>query len=336
MSLGALPPPQDAPSARELPFLEAAHLLRGLAATLVVLEHSFFSGGLSLSPHLQNVLGGHGQIGVVIFFVISGFVLPYSLHARYELADYPRFLLRRLIRLEPVYLVGIAVAVVVMWLQARFKQDLGDAWHMDTGRLLAHLLYLVPFTKYEWMNVAFWTLAVEFQFYLLVGLLFPLLRRASPWQAILSILAVSSGTFLATGHFTLLMHLPLFGLGALTYLLRTGRLRTRQYLTGVALLCVLYACRNPIAWALFGGAAALLMAWWNPPRTRFRFLGSISYPLYVVHGPILILVARAGLRLGQEDHLIWVEATTIAVIAAIVVHHFIEKPSIRLTKKIRY
>lgn len=339
MDPGASSPPPDGPPAREhreLPFLEAAHLLRGLAAMLVVLGHSFSHGGLNLSPSLQHVLGNHGQIGVVVFFVISGFVLPYSLHARYVLADYPRFLLRRLIRLEPVYLLGIGVAVAATWLQEHFGHDTGGAWHLEGGRLLAHLLYLVPFTKYEWLNAAFWTLAVEFQFYLLVGLLFPLLRRAHPWQAILSILVISCGTFLATSHFTLSMHLPLFGLGALTYLLRTGRLRTSQYLSGVALLCTLYACRNPITWALYGGAAAVIMAWWNPARMRIRFLGSISYPLYVIHGPVLVLVARGGLRLGLADYLIWLVGITAALAAAVVVHLFIEKPSMRLARKIQY
>jgi peptidoglycan/LPS O-acetylase OafA/YrhL len=334
MACDASSPPRNNPATGELPFLEAVHLLRGLAAVMVVLDHSISCGGLGLAPSLKNVLGWYGTIGVVIFFVISGFVLPYSLHASYKLADYPRFLLRRLIRLEPVYLVGLAMAIVSVWLQAEFKQGPGEAWHLDWGRLLAHLLYLVPFTKYEWMNSAFWTLAVEFQFYLLIGLLFPLLRRASPWQAIFSIVAVSSATFLETGHYTLLMHLPLFGLGTLTYLLRTGHLRTSQYLTGVALLCALYTCHNPVVWTLYGGAAATVMAWWNPPRMKIRFLGSISYPLYVVHVPILTLTARAGLRLGQEDHLIWVAAISAAVIVAIVVHHFVEKPSVQLSRDI--
>src|ERR1035441_2897196 len=49
--------------------------------------------------------GKYGWLGVEIFFVISGFIIPYSLYkAGYRVSDFTRFLLKRIARLDPPYL----------------------------------------------------------------------------------------------------------------------------------------------------------------------------------------------------------------------------------------
>jgi peptidoglycan/LPS O-acetylase OafA/YrhL len=49
--------------------------LRGIAALMVVIVH----GSAELDKSWLTVVAGYGQYGVVIFFVISGFIIPYSL-----------------------------------------------------------------------------------------------------------------------------------------------------------------------------------------------------------------------------------------------------------------
>ncbi len=57
--------------------------------------------------------GKYGYLGVDIFFVISGFVIPWSLYrTRYAIRDYPRFLLKRNVRLYPPYLASIAISIL--------------------------------------------------------------------------------------------------------------------------------------------------------------------------------------------------------------------------------
>ena len=76
--------------------------LRAIAVMLVLGFHAF--------P--EAVPGGF--IGVDVFFVISGFVIPLSLQGRdYRIADFPRFMIRRLVRLEPPYLVSIALTILL-------------------------------------------------------------------------------------------------------------------------------------------------------------------------------------------------------------------------------
>jgi peptidoglycan/LPS O-acetylase OafA/YrhL len=72
--------------------------LRGIASLGVALFH--FSG--QLSTYVPQLISSMGWVGVDIFFVISGFVIPYSIAGRsYSVTDFPRFICRRLVRLEP-------------------------------------------------------------------------------------------------------------------------------------------------------------------------------------------------------------------------------------------
>src|ERR1700704_2847705 len=90
--------------------------LRGMAALLV----TWFHMTNTYSLDWVRYSGFYGWLGVDMFFVISGFIIPYSLHrSQYKLAYFPHFLLRRLVRLEPPYLVSIALVLILWELAAR-------------------------------------------------------------------------------------------------------------------------------------------------------------------------------------------------------------------------
>jgi peptidoglycan/LPS O-acetylase OafA/YrhL len=63
---------------------ESVHLLRGIAAMLVLMAHSFRSFYFWDVPWFEKSVLDFGQIGVSVFFVISGFVLPLSLQKSYR------------------------------------------------------------------------------------------------------------------------------------------------------------------------------------------------------------------------------------------------------------
>ena len=96
------------PSAR-LAYIDSA---RAIAASLVVWAHSaevFAKLGPEISNRWMDEVAGRldvGRMGVVVFFAISGFVIPSSLGPR-EAGATRRFLVRRVFRLFPAYWLSI-------------------------------------------------------------------------------------------------------------------------------------------------------------------------------------------------------------------------------------
>ena len=96
-----------------MPVVEA---MRGFAAIAVTLDH--------LSTHMTStlpwILKTYAFAGVDVFFVISGCVIPLSLYGKnYGISQFPRFMLRRLVRLEPPYLASIVLGIVLAIVAAR-------------------------------------------------------------------------------------------------------------------------------------------------------------------------------------------------------------------------
>ncbi|MBS0263655.1 MAG: acyltransferase [Planctomycetes bacterium] len=154
--------------------------LRGLAALLVACHHIERYAPLNdaARPCLPTplvVLFEHGWCGVQVFFVISGFVIAYSLRKiRVTPASLGNFALRRSIRLDPPYWTTIVVVLALhylMQLHLAWKSPLDEPDPFEgplTWRYIGlHLVYLQGIFGYENLSVGFWTLCIEVQFYLL-------------------------------------------------------------------------------------------------------------------------------------------------------------------------
>lgn len=140
--------------------------LRALAALSVIVCHG-----------ASKMLPGFGM-GVDVFFVLSGYLITTLLSA--ELADrgridYGDFLIRRMRRLYPA-LIAFALVMVpvisVLWPRARWEVPVAAFYAMNFARAFAHSGVVLGHT---------WSLALEFQFYLIWPLVLPaVLRLRSP------------------------------------------------------------------------------------------------------------------------------------------------------------
>jgi peptidoglycan/LPS O-acetylase OafA/YrhL len=148
--------------------------LRGAAALLVVLAHY---GHLLPLPAGSTALA---TTGVDLFFVLSGFVFAPYLAARGW--SYRAHLVRRLLRIYPLYLLALAAYVALKW-------PAPDA----TAHLGAHLLMAHTLASPEvafFYNPAFWSLPPELQFYLLLPLLAAACLRWGLWPVLAAALAL--------------------------------------------------------------------------------------------------------------------------------------------------
>jgi len=177
--------------------------VRAVAALLVVMLHlNEYAGvpwNLNQNP-LATAMAVFGRTGVILFFVLSGFLLFLS-YARSMLFQetWPStrtFYLRRIFRIWPGYYVSLAV--MLLWYERQYLQP--AYWK----RLALFLTFFMDSSPQTWqkLNGPFWTLAVEWQFYLLlplIALCFSLIVRrytSSPRQRLRAVLLCCGGLVL--------------------------------------------------------------------------------------------------------------------------------------------
>lgn len=164
--------------------------LRGIAATWVVLFHLWMLAGAPrvapLGLDLTPLFAG-GFLGVDLFFVLSGFLLglPFLAWAqgRRAFPDLAQFWKRRALRVLPAYYIQLAILVLGGWLVA-------GAWPLDLRQLLAYLSMEFVFVDgvAPLLNGVWWSLPVEWNFYLVLPLLGFAFARARWWLVALALL----------------------------------------------------------------------------------------------------------------------------------------------------
>src|ERR1035438_4700620 len=89
--------------------------LRSVAALSVAWFHFTVASGILHSGGLYYS-GLYGWVGVEMFFVISGFIIPYSLYgAGYRNRDFGLFLIKRIARLDPPYFADILLCIALSY-----------------------------------------------------------------------------------------------------------------------------------------------------------------------------------------------------------------------------
>ena len=329
---------------RRLQFLDA---LRGIAVLFVLAQHvgqALFTPFVSfISKDVQL-----GQLGVMIFFLCSGYIIPATLERRNSLRD---FWISRFFRLYPLYWLSI-IAVAV-----------GVALGVTLPTIHIHT-YLTNITMLQMYigggNVLgpYWTLGWEMTFYILMSGLFLLsLNRRTLQLSLLAnaviLLGVVASSF--TSH-----HVPLgtfdlstMFIGTLVYRVHNGDLSWKKVwwayvaaaVSAVALLAkVLGKNLGPAdfgdrrfvpmlcAWALayflfhFG-------AWfWRHKKAPapLTSIGRWSYSIYLWQGLVIAIIRR-----GHHNHwLVASEWVVVTILISAASYWLVEKNSIQLGRKL--
>lgn len=293
-------------------------------------------------PEYQHTLvssfGRGGFRGVHVFFVISGFIVPYAMFAAgYRLKNTWTFLLKRMIRVEPPYLMSIAVFLLMSVSASMFS---GHMPRVGGVQLALHLGYLIPFfPKYEWISDVYWSLAVEFQYYLAISLLFPLLTSRRLPVRVVSCLLFAASSLLATRFARFLPNFtPLFVLGFIGMLRTTGRASWKEFFF-VAPICtaLLYRIQGtPITVTGVVTLFVILFVRWMPGI--LLWLGDISYSLYLIHLMIGSRVLPLAVRLIPARFVLVppIAAVLFSMLCALVMFRLVELPAKRMAATWKY
>lgn len=137
--------------------------LRAVSILLVLYGHLCGTGGFGVSHDAyRNGLGDLAGLGVLVFFVISGFLITSLLMSERQYTgsiSLPRFYLRRVLRIFPAFYVFVAALLLA---------NLAGLYRLDTADFLYAATYTVNYyPNHPWPIAHLWSLSIEEQFYLL-------------------------------------------------------------------------------------------------------------------------------------------------------------------------
>lgn len=325
--------------------------LRAIAVLLVLIFH------FSLVPRVTA-----GFIGVDVFFVISGFLITGILKRQLDgtVFGFAAFYLARIRRLAPA-LVAMLVATYCAGLYFLFPHDLRElANQLLVSQAYVANVYFWRTVNYFGLNGAdvfllhTWSLAVEEQFYLVYPVLLYLVHRLYPqkfWHGVALLLVVSFALnvyFVGKKPEAAFYLLPTRAwellCGGLTGLAmaKSNVPRLGKQLLGLGgLVCIAAGAlfyrpeyRFPGFFALIPVIGSSLVLFAHDARRTLasaflewvplRYIGRISYPLYLVHWPIHVFASRV---LGSDYGYGWhVAMFLLSMALAAVIYHMIEQP----------
>jgi peptidoglycan/LPS O-acetylase OafA/YrhL len=332
-----------------LGFLDA---LRGIAVLLVLFQHV---GELTWSaiPAISRDVMDIGQLGVMIFFCCSGFIIPVSLERTGRLGS---FWTRRFFRLFPLYWFSLTLAFAfARWLDMPSAAVTPADW-------LANVTMLQHFLGRPDALGLYWSLAWEMAFYLLISLLFLFRLHRNPVllgavinaglvAAVLAWSLTMPGRHFPVGLFSIVLmftgyaaHQWFAGLVRTSTIILTG---CSTVLTGIVVLVTTSASglltdptgvarrAHPLgmAWLgallVFASVVVVARAGRQFPAWLRRW-GTISYSVYLMQALVIAALDPTGAP-PWLDAVLWTAGT---VLVSELTYRFIETPGIAVGRRI--
>lgn len=323
--------------------------VRGLAAVFVLMQHTLeYAGFINVygkGPY--NWIANFGQAGVFAFFLVSGFVIPFSLERSKSSKD---FWIKRILRIYPLYLFMFAMTFLA------FTYIEGRPFERPLLTILGQLVFINSWVRLQDYVGGSWTLVIEFMWYISLfvwwrvtgGINAKKLLVVAFFVAVtVSVVAIVFPTRIPLGRLGMMLACC-WGLFVLEYSKGTFTRPQFWLLNGVfAAVCVFllyvgFGLRPSERLAEMINFPIVLASWSIGAATFFFFylfrnsslvcnkhliaLGSISYSVYLVHPLLLHVLSHYGLD-GLPIVAIGIPAT---IMVSILTYRYIEQPFIRI------
>jgi peptidoglycan/LPS O-acetylase OafA/YrhL len=322
--------------------LDTVQALRGLAALLVMLAHL---GGLgSLYPSLPAFGANHGVIGVDIFFVISGFIMAHTTRQSWGLVG--RFVYARVTRIYPLWWLCLLIeAPIVLSYLTGFWDEYG-AYYIKS-------LLLLPATNpggepYPVLSPG-WTLIYEMMFYGVFAAVMTTARAGLTIKITASLLSLFLLASILPSDLDITVYLRNPVYFEFAFGVALANIYARRKISGRFLLCLLvasivaaltYSFGQSARFIFYGVPATLCVATalyvqqqgWRVPAFA-RWLGDVSYPLYLLQSIVMFRVTPIVLGWNVfPGFMTLVLIAVLCIAASAATHYLFERPMINVLK----
>ena len=307
-------------------------VLRGLAAMYVMLSHYTSYCLRTFGDVPFHIPRETGDYAVWLFFMISGFVIFFTIERSKTWVD---FAVSRTTRLYPVYWITLTIVFVVEGLWSKTH----GFW---LGGYVANMTMLQEYFGYENHDIVYWSLTIEVAFYVIMAVLFragltqrigvvALAWLSMSWLAVWLArgLGLSMPTILT--RYLIVQYIPFFLLGIMLYLNCTrGQSTQRRAIMAISLATVWLVHGTVdfvVATGLFFAAAfAVSERGKILAAPTLLWLGAISYSLYLIHRNLGYRAMTEMHQYGWPTWAMLVVTISGALALATALTYFVERP----------
>lgn len=349
--------------------INSIQYLRFFAAFIVVAAHSGL-GMYGITGRVTNL----GGFGVDVFFVISGFIMPFIIYGppsnEKRIPRYGgfEFLWLRISRIWPMYFLATMAVVYLGYMVANsmISDVRADFAYHFNGKMLDPVWIIESLTFTHGLNAPIlglgWTLQVEFIFYSTIAFLL-LFTRTIGHLMIGLVLAFMAGNAITmlfpTNTYSTSYSNPMlmeFAYGFVIYSLLSKGIKLSKWIAiaslalSIPLFLILDSLDSPSSASLYyraliwGGIAfivvyaAISIEHLMPESKTLKLLGDSSYSLYLTHYTVVPVVVHYWTKYGLETRISTTAYLLLVLVlchaVAVMVHLIFESPTNRLVRRV--
>jgi peptidoglycan/LPS O-acetylase OafA/YrhL len=344
--------------------------LRGLACLMVLSHHlilstssgykNFESYAESNTRYVGNLFNQiyysplhflfDGHLAVLIFFVISGYVLQSAVNRNKP----GTFLRKRIIRLYVPIIAAVIIAIILSWIKINKETSYLNLWlsnQTNSGKMYDLVANIFLLDNNTWIGSSLWSMKYEILFSFMVILFSGIKMKLNDKTLyLICITLIMISTYGSHADLKTLQYIPVFFIGTLISFLRK-KVKYSQYLLipGIVFATLTwtllrFSIELPVYVEYFfslNGAVLIFISCLNRDSFQSKFLksrimqeiGLISFSMYLIHAPAIVFLNKLFL---VEPYPIWLLFFEIAIIliASKLFYNFIEKPTLEFVKSI--